>query len=309
MALALARTDRGTQSMLRSSSMMAPLIRVMAYVSNLMARSVVELLDGVDEAENPVAHQVRLLDRVRQADGNPAGDVLDQGRVADDQLVPQLSRAGPSCTRPTVPRWKSLRFCFHQVPSPSGCIAAAGHPGLVAGQDVCPVETFSPKGDRAKATGGNPLSIRSAPIRPSGERRRTRPGDVPCSRACRSWVVLTLAWPSSSCTTLRSAPPSSMWVAKLCRRACGWVGDGDRRSRMRRTSRGPGVGRCEFRKRASAGDPAFAIAGRPSLQPPPQCAGGVLGNGHSPLLGPFAPNGRPLAPPGRRRPSRARTAR
>ena len=38
-ALALARMERGTQSMLRSSSMMAPLIRVMAYVSNLMARS------------------------------------------------------------------------------------------------------------------------------------------------------------------------------------------------------------------------------------------------------------------------------
>ena len=68
MALALARTDRGTQSMLRSSSMMAPLTRVMAYVSNLMARSMVELLDGVDQPEDPVADEVGLLDRVGQAD-------------------------------------------------------------------------------------------------------------------------------------------------------------------------------------------------------------------------------------------------
>ena len=38
-ARALARTDRGTQSMERSSSMIAPLIRGMAYVSNLMLRA------------------------------------------------------------------------------------------------------------------------------------------------------------------------------------------------------------------------------------------------------------------------------
>jgi hypothetical protein len=34
----LARTDRGTQSMERSSSTMAPLMRAMAYVSNLKLR-------------------------------------------------------------------------------------------------------------------------------------------------------------------------------------------------------------------------------------------------------------------------------
>jgi hypothetical protein len=36
---ALNRTDRGTQSSARSSSMMAPLIRGMAYVSNLISRA------------------------------------------------------------------------------------------------------------------------------------------------------------------------------------------------------------------------------------------------------------------------------
>ncbi len=36
---ALNRTERGTQSIARSSSMIAPLIRGMAYVSNLIARS------------------------------------------------------------------------------------------------------------------------------------------------------------------------------------------------------------------------------------------------------------------------------
>jgi hypothetical protein len=33
------RTERGTQSSERSSSMIAPLMRVIAYVSNLMSRS------------------------------------------------------------------------------------------------------------------------------------------------------------------------------------------------------------------------------------------------------------------------------
>lgn len=36
-----------------------------------------------------------------------------------------------------------------------------------------------------------------------------------------SWVVAMLAWPSSSCTTRRSAPPSSRWVAAECRNPCG----------------------------------------------------------------------------------------
>ena len=39
---------------------------------------VVELLDGVDQPEDAVADQVALLDRVRQADRHPAGDVLDE---------------------------------------------------------------------------------------------------------------------------------------------------------------------------------------------------------------------------------------
>ena len=36
---ARARTERGTQSSARSSSMIAPLMRVIAYVSNLISRS------------------------------------------------------------------------------------------------------------------------------------------------------------------------------------------------------------------------------------------------------------------------------
>ena len=36
---ARARTDRGTQSIARSSSMIAPLMRVIAYVSNFTSRS------------------------------------------------------------------------------------------------------------------------------------------------------------------------------------------------------------------------------------------------------------------------------
>ena len=38
-ARARERTERGTQSIARSSSMIAPLIREMAYVSNLTSRS------------------------------------------------------------------------------------------------------------------------------------------------------------------------------------------------------------------------------------------------------------------------------
>ncbi len=49
----------------------------------------VELLDGVDQPKDPIADQVRLLDAVREPRGDPAGDVLHQRGVVDDQAVPR----------------------------------------------------------------------------------------------------------------------------------------------------------------------------------------------------------------------------
>ena len=40
-------------------------------------------------------------------------------------------------------------------------------------------------------------------------------------------MVVTDAWPSSSCTTRTSAPPSSRWVANECRSVCGETACGD----------------------------------------------------------------------------------
>ncbi len=54
----------------------------------------VELVDGVDEAEDPVRDQVCVLNVGRQADTHPAGDVLDQRRVVQDQLLAQVGIAG-----------------------------------------------------------------------------------------------------------------------------------------------------------------------------------------------------------------------
>ena len=54
----------------------------------------IELLDGVDEAEDAVADQVRLLDVLGQADRHAAGDVLDERRVVEDQPVPSRARRG-----------------------------------------------------------------------------------------------------------------------------------------------------------------------------------------------------------------------
>jgi hypothetical protein len=49
----------------------------------------VELVDGVDQPEDAVRHQVGLLDVRRQAHADPAGDVLDQRRVVQDQPLAQ----------------------------------------------------------------------------------------------------------------------------------------------------------------------------------------------------------------------------
>jgi hypothetical protein len=73
----LNRTDRGIQSIARSSSMIAPLIREIAYVSNLMPPFEIVFLDRVDQAEDAVGHQIGLLDVRWQANRDPAGHVLD----------------------------------------------------------------------------------------------------------------------------------------------------------------------------------------------------------------------------------------
>ncbi len=47
----------------------------------------VELVDGIDEPEDAVGHQVSLFHVARQADGHPTGDELDEGRIQQDQTL------------------------------------------------------------------------------------------------------------------------------------------------------------------------------------------------------------------------------
>ena len=71
----------------------------------------IEPLDRVDQPDDPVAHQVGLLDVLGQADSNTARDELDQRRVQDDQLIADRPVARSSCTRskaglsPFGPEW------------------------------------------------------------------------------------------------------------------------------------------------------------------------------------------------------------
>ena len=73
--------------MARSSSMIAPRIRDDRVRLELDRALDVELLDRVDETEDPVGHEVGLLDVRRQADADPAGDVFDERRVVQDQAL------------------------------------------------------------------------------------------------------------------------------------------------------------------------------------------------------------------------------
>ena len=85
-------------------------------------------------------------------------------------------------------------------------------------------------------------------------------------------------------------------MAKLWRRACGWVGDGERRSMMRRTSRGvsrlPALVAEQRRARRRPATTSWRIG-----QPRPQRVDRRLAERHPPLLGPLAPDR-----PARRRP-------
>src|SRR3954454_6065685 len=50
----------------------------------------VEALDRIDQAEQAIGDEVRLFHMGRQAGGHPAGHVLDQWRVGDDELLTGL---------------------------------------------------------------------------------------------------------------------------------------------------------------------------------------------------------------------------
>jgi hypothetical protein len=58
----------------------------------LVAAAGVELVDGVDQPEHAIADEVGLLDRMRESGRHPAGDVLHQRGVVEDQPVADVDR-------------------------------------------------------------------------------------------------------------------------------------------------------------------------------------------------------------------------
>jgi hypothetical protein len=62
----------------------------------------IELLDRVDEAEDPVAHKVGALDRVGHARQHPAGYELHERRVVEDEAVPGRMVRAPAVLVPEL---------------------------------------------------------------------------------------------------------------------------------------------------------------------------------------------------------------
>jgi len=56
----------------------------------LEASAGLELVDGVDQPEHPVADQIGLLHVLRETDRHTTGDVLHQRRVVNDERVTDL---------------------------------------------------------------------------------------------------------------------------------------------------------------------------------------------------------------------------
>ena len=103
MSRARERTERGTQSSERSSSMIAP--RIALHREGLEADLAVgvEALHRLDQADHPVGDQVGLVDVRGQPRAGAAGDELDQGRVGDDEALPSAPRRPPLCTGARAP--------------------------------------------------------------------------------------------------------------------------------------------------------------------------------------------------------------
>ena len=109
---AFARTERGTQSSERSSSMIEPLIRDTANVSNLIWRSGSNRSIAPIRPEQAVGDQVRLLDVSGQPARHPARDELHQRRVGEHELL-----AGPLVTALLVasPQLLEVEFATSRV--------------------------------------------------------------------------------------------------------------------------------------------------------------------------------------------------
>ena len=118
------RTERGTQSSARSSSMIEPLIRAIAYVSNLMSRVGVVALDRAHQAEQPVRDEVALVDVRGQPGAEPAGDVLDERRILEDQPVAKLLVAGAAVLEPQSLGLFDLRHRTKNTASSAGLLTS-----------------------------------------------------------------------------------------------------------------------------------------------------------------------------------------
>ena len=97
---ARARTERGTQSSERSSSMIAPLMRAIAYVSNLMSRSGSKRSIAPIRPSSPYETRSPSSTCAGRPAAEPAGDELDERRVREDQAVADRPVLGPAVLPP-----------------------------------------------------------------------------------------------------------------------------------------------------------------------------------------------------------------
>ena len=88
------RTSRGTQSIVRNSSSMAPRIRGTQYVSNFTPRDEVEGVDRVHQAEHAGRDQVVEFDAFGQPGPDSLAVVFDQRQVHLDQPVAHVLVVG-----------------------------------------------------------------------------------------------------------------------------------------------------------------------------------------------------------------------
>ena len=166
---ARARTERGTQSIARSSSMIEPRIRAIAYVSNLLSRS------GSKRSIAPMSPSRPYETRSPSstcagARAEPPGDVLHERRVLRI-----------SWSRTALP--SSGRYWRHSVPVSSLLLLALGHRGRIrrAGEDSSARQAAEGPSWRASPTAPRPRR-RSAKT-PSPKRSRPRSRRVRASRA------------------------------------------------------------------------------------------------------------------------------
>ena len=201
--------------------MIAPLIRVIAYVSNLISRSGSYRSIAPIKPEEAVRDEVLLVDVRGQAGAETTGDELDERRVREDQAVAQAAIAASRGTRARgvlvpVPVRSTVSSCASACPPFDD--GRRSHDSRIRRRTCCLIPSAWPAFPVTMARLCGPDRPSRARARPaaSATTHARPPSSADQAAISASETEITKKRPASAYRCIACQPTSGLWV-----RSCG----------------------------------------------------------------------------------------